>query len=135
MIESEIWPHLILEAERVRLPLALINGRMSARSAARWHWADSLARRLLGSFALCLARSQADADRLSDLGALDVQRLGDLKHATPPLPAAPAALVELKADIGARPGLACRKHPSGRRGGKSWRRIGRFGKNTLTCSP
>ena len=56
--------------------------------------------------------SQADADRLSDLGALDVRRLGDLKHATPPLPAAPAALAELKADIGARPvWLAASTHP------------------------
>lgn len=112
LIESEIWPNLILEAERLNLPLALINGRMSARSARRWGWGGASARRLLRSFALCLARSQADADRLSALGATDVRMLGDLKNATPPLPAASAALAGLRTALGERPvWLAASTHP------------------------
>ncbi|MEM9627559.1 MAG: 3-deoxy-D-manno-octulosonic acid transferase [Pseudomonadota bacterium] len=112
LIESEIWPNLILEAERADLPLALINARMSARSAARWRWGGSAASRLFGSLALCLARSRADAERFSELGAVDVRMLGDLKNATPPLPAAPAALAELEAQLGQRPvWLAASTHP------------------------
>ncbi len=112
LIESEIWPNLILEAERANLPLALINGRMSARSAARWRWGRSVASRLLGSLALCLARSGADAERFSALGATDVRMLGDLKNAAPPLSAAPAALAELQAMFGERPvWLAASTHP------------------------
>lgn len=112
LVESEIWPNLILEAERADLPLVLINGRMSARSASRWRWAGAGARRLLGSLALCLARSQADADRFSELGAKDVRMLGDLKNTTPPLPADPAALAELETAIGNRPvWLAASTHP------------------------
>ena len=34
--ESEIWPNLILDVSRRKVPLALINARMSARSATRW---------------------------------------------------------------------------------------------------
>ena len=112
LIESEIWPNLILEAERADLPLALINARMSERSAARWRWGGSAASRLFGSLALCLARSRADAERFSELGAVDVRMLGDLKNATPPLPAAPAALAEIKAQLGQRPvWLAASTHP------------------------
>ena len=112
LIESEIWPNLILEAERSNLPLTLINGRMSPRSARRWGIARASARRLLRSFALCLARGQADADRFSALGAVDVRMVGDLKNAAPPLPAAPAALAKFRAMIGKRPvWLAASTHP------------------------
>lgn len=113
LVESEIWPNLILEAERRNLPLALVNGRMSPRSAGRWRWAGPSIRRLLRSFTFCLARSQADGSRFSALGAVDVRMLGDLKNATPPLPAAPAALVELETMFGKRPvWLAASTHPS-----------------------
>ncbi len=112
LIESEIWPNLILEAERLNLPLALVNGRMSSRSARRWGWGGASARRLLRSFALCVARSQVDAERLSALGATDVRMLGDLKNATPPLPAAPTAFAGLQDVIGERPvWLAASTHP------------------------
>lgn len=112
LIESEIWPHLILESERKSLPLALINARISARSARRWGWADSAAKRLLGTFALCLARSEPDAHHFSRLGAVDVRMLGDLKNATPPLPYDLEEFSKLKAAIGDRPVLvAASTHP------------------------
>lgn len=112
LVESEIWPHLILEAERAGLPLVLINGRMSARSARRWRWAGADAERLLGAFELCLARSEADAAHFSGIGALDVCMLGDLKNATPALPCDPGELAKLKAAIGDRHvWLAASTHP------------------------
>lgn len=111
LVESEIWPHLILEAERAHLPLLLINGRMSPRSASRWRWAGGSVRRLLGSFVLCLARSQADALRFQELGAIDVRTFGNLKDAAPPLPVDQAALAKLRALIGDRPAwLAASTH-------------------------
>lgn len=112
LVESEIWPNLIYEAGRSQVPLALINGRMSARSASRWRWGRSAATRLLGSFTLCLARSPVDAERLQALGAADVRMLGDLKNAAPPLPADRTALSELRAIVGDRPvWLAASTHP------------------------
>lgn len=103
LVESEIWPHLILEAERAHLPLMLINGRMSPRSASHWRWAGASVRRLLGSLVLCLARTQADAERFEKLGAIDVHTFGNLKDAAPPLPVDRAALAKLRAIIGDRP--------------------------------
>ncbi len=86
LIESEIWPNLVLQAKALAIPLAVINGRMSARSFRHWQRARSTAARLFAGFELCLARNDEDAERFRLLGARDVRSLGDLKHAAPSLP-------------------------------------------------
>jgi 3-deoxy-D-manno-octulosonic-acid transferase len=111
-VESEFWPNLLGAARARGVPLALVNARMSPRSAARWRWAPGLLRAALGSFRLVLARSAEDAARLAALGAAAPLCWGDLKDAAPPLPAGPDALAALRAAIGARPVfLAASTHP------------------------
>ncbi len=111
-VESELWPNLLGAAQARGLPLALVNARMSQRSAVRWRWAPGLARGTLGAFRLVLARSPEDAARLAALGVAGARCWGDLKEAAPPLPADPAALAALRAAIGARPVfLAASTHP------------------------
>jgi 3-deoxy-D-manno-octulosonic-acid transferase len=112
LIESELWPNLILEARARGVPLALVNGRMSERSFRRWRRLPGTISRLLGGFALCLAQSEADRRRFAALGAPEVAAAGNLKHAAPPLPVDGAALAALRAEIGARPlWLAASTHP------------------------
>jgi len=68
--------------------------------------------RLLSGFVLCLGQTEADAERLSILGAPNVACRGNLKFAVPPLPAEPAALAALGASLGDRPRwLAASTHP------------------------
>jgi 3-deoxy-D-manno-octulosonic-acid transferase len=111
-VESELWPNLLAEAARRGIPLALVNARMSPRSAARWGRLPGLARDMLGAFRLVLARSAEDAARLRALGAPEPACWGDLKDAAPPLPADPAVLEALRAAIGGRPVfLAASTHP------------------------
>lgn len=111
-IESELWPNLLVAARARGVRLALINARMSPRSAARWARAPGLARAVLGSFELVLARSAADAARLGGLGLGRVACWGDMKAAASSLPAEPGALAALRAAIGARPVvLAASTHP------------------------
>ncbi len=86
LIESEIWPNLVFQAQDLEIPLALVNGRMSSRSFGRWQMAERAAKHLFSVFELCLARSDEDAERFRLLGAQNVRSLGDLKHAAPPLP-------------------------------------------------
>jgi 3-deoxy-D-manno-octulosonic-acid transferase len=102
-IESEIWPNLLTGIAERRIPAALVNARMSERSHARWSLAPNTIRHLLGSFELCLAQTEAEAQRLGALGARDVRYVGHLKFAADPLPADPQALEQLKAAIGTRP--------------------------------
>lgn len=111
-VESELWPNLLGEARRRGIPLALVNARMSPASARRWARLPGLAGALLGGFRLVLAQTQGDADRFADLLGRAVPCLGNLKDASPPLPADPAALYALKAAVGERPVfLAASTHP------------------------
>ncbi|MBU8547111.1 MULTISPECIES: 3-deoxy-D-manno-octulosonic acid transferase [Roseomonadaceae] len=112
LVESELWPNL-LEAARARhLPLALLNGRMSPRSFARWRRFPRSAARILGSFRLVLARSEGDRARLAALGATEALCWGDLKASAAPLPAEASALALLRQAIGERPVfLAASTHP------------------------
>jgi 3-deoxy-D-manno-octulosonic-acid transferase len=112
LVESELWPNLIAAARARRMPMALVNARISPRSFARWHRFPRSAAEILGGFALVLARSEGDRARLAALGAAAAQCWGDLKAAAAPLPADAAALERLRALLGDRPVfLAASTHP------------------------
>ena len=86
-------------------PLALVNGRISARSQRGWAWAPGMARALMARFSLILAQDAASAARFMALGA-DPARVrvgGALKAAAPPPAADPEALASVRAAAGARP--------------------------------
>lgn len=112
-VESELWPNTLAATHARGIPLALLNARISARTAARWgRWAPGFARELLGRFQLIMPRSAEDAARLLALGVRDLAPAGDLKLAAPPLPADDAALAALRGAIGGRPVLlAASTHP------------------------
>ena len=101
--ESEFWPNLVLETSDRNIALVLLNGRVSDRSFARWQKYRTMIATLLGRFALCFGQTDQDAERLSVLGALSVVSRGNLKFASPALPADAAKLEALNADIGVRP--------------------------------
>jgi 3-deoxy-D-manno-octulosonic-acid transferase len=112
IVESELWPNMLTEADRQGVPLALINARMSARSAQSWGWAPSFARGLLGRFGLILAQTEGDAARFAALAGRPVPCWGNLKYAAPPLPADAPELARLSAAWVDRPlWLAASTHP------------------------
>jgi len=110
--ESEFWPNLLAAARARRVPMALVNGRLSARSQARWRWAPSIIRPLLNGFAVLLVQDETQGLRLTALGATRVQALGNLKFAAAPLPVDEAALAALLPGIEGRDvWLAASTHP------------------------
>src|SRR3984893_6044866 len=52
-IESDLWPNLILSSAARRLPMVLINGRMSHRSFPRWRRISGTISALLAKFDVC----------------------------------------------------------------------------------
>ncbi len=111
-VESELWPNLLFSAKEAAIPLALINARMSEKSAHGWRRFPCSIARLLGCFRLILAQSEADAERFRRLGADGVRYAGNLKFDAPALPADKISLEAFERQIGSRPcWLAASLHP------------------------
>src|SRR6187551_2913379 len=102
-IESDLWPNLILSSAARRLPMVLINGRMSQRSFPRWSRMSATISALLGQFEVCLAQSTVDAERFAALGSRNVVITGNLKLDVPAPPADPARLERLMSVTRGRP--------------------------------
>ncbi len=85
VMETELWPNLVAACYARRIPLVLANARLSERSAARYARFPALTRQMLGRLSAVIAQTDADADRLAALGALNVQVAGNIKFdAVPP---------------------------------------------------
>lgn len=111
-IESDLWPNLILAGAARRVPMVLINGRMSPRSFPRWQHMQNTIAALLSRFDICLAQSKTDAERFSALGGRDVLTTGNLKLDVAAPPADPAKLERLMAMTRGRPIIvAASTHP------------------------
>jgi len=102
-IESDLWPNLILAGAARRLPMVLINGRMSYRSFPRWRRFFGTIEALLGRFDVCLAQSDTDAERFTALGSRNVVTTGNLKLDVQAPPADNAKLERLMAVTRGRP--------------------------------
>ena len=110
--ESEIWPNLILATANRRIPLALVNGRLSARSYNRWMKHRGIARPLFNRFSIVLAQTEKLSRWFADVGARRSLPSGNLKVDAPPLPVDAHALAALQAMLLSRPRMvfAC-THP------------------------
>jgi len=102
-VESDLWPNLICSCAKRRIPIIIINGRLSDRSFKRWRRVPGVIAALLTRIDLCLAQSAMDAARYGKLGAPRVNATGNLKLDVPAPPADEAALRRLRGIIGKRP--------------------------------
>jgi len=111
-VESEFWPNLLLQTAQLKIPVVLINGRVSDKSFKSWQRFKPMIQEILNCFTLVMGQSDTDTDRLKILGANQVKSLGNLKDAAPALSVNKTALNALKKDLGLRPlWLAASTHP------------------------
>jgi 3-deoxy-D-manno-octulosonic-acid transferase len=82
LMESELWPRMLVECERAGVPVAVVNARVSDRSFARGVRVRALWRKMLRRVALFLVQSDEDARRLTEMGARPdaVRVTGNLKY-------------------------------------------------------
>jgi 3-deoxy-D-manno-octulosonic-acid transferase len=104
--ESDLWPNLIMLSSERRVPLILINAKLSERSFNRWRFAPAMISALLSRFDLCLTQSAAYATRYHDLGAPRIATTGNLKLDVPEPPADSDDLRAFKMAIGGRATIA-----------------------------
>ena len=86
IIETEVWPNWVAECRKVGLPMLLVNARMSHKSqqqAKRLSW---LSRPAYLGLSGVWAQTEADAERLRELGATVKGVTGNLKFDAKPDP-------------------------------------------------
>ena len=80
LIECELWPNLIRIANKKKVPVILVNGRISDHSYQGYRKVRMFTKRILAMVDLFCVQSSADAERLIGLGA-SVDRVHVLRSA------------------------------------------------------
>ena len=81
LVEAEIWPNFLWRAQKLRIPVFLVNARMSERSFPRYKKFGFLFRPLFASFAGVGVQNETDAARLREVGCRPeaIRVVGNLK--------------------------------------------------------
>ena len=86
LLETELWPNLIHACHARSIPLYLVNARLSERSARGYARIAGFTQSTLQELAGVAAQTEADAQRLTALGAPQVTVCGNLKFDRSPRP-------------------------------------------------
>ena len=78
-VDSEVWPNLILQINEKKIPLLLINARITKKSFNRWKIFINFANKLFEKFDLCIVSNKDSENFLKILGAKNIKNYGNLK--------------------------------------------------------
>ena len=78
-IDSEIWPNLIYEIKKNKIPSMIVNGRITKKTFNRWMLISKFAKEIFNTFDTCIASSNESKDHLKKLNAKNVKYFGNLK--------------------------------------------------------
>ena len=78
-IDSEIWPNTINNLSSKKIPIILLNGRITKKTLRRWLIFPSFAKSLFKKFQICFSSSLESKKYLKRLGAENIKYIGNLK--------------------------------------------------------
>ncbi len=78
-VDSEIWPNTLRIIKSKKIPLILLNARISNKTFKRWKIIGSFSKKIFSFFDLCLASSNESLENLKDLGSKNVKFFGNIK--------------------------------------------------------
>ena len=79
LIDSEIWPNTINNLSSKKIPIILLNGRITKKTLGRWLIFPNFAKSLFQKFQICLSSSLESKKYLKKLGAKNIKFIGNLK--------------------------------------------------------
>ena len=85
LVETELWPNLIVLSRGKNIPVNIINGRLSNKTTGANNWVRSVYKQVLSKVEKIYVRSEADQNNYLNLGASNnqVSILGNLKFIPP----------------------------------------------------
>ena len=79
LVDSEVWPNLILKTKKYKIPIALINARLTSRSFNKWMFFPTAAKKIFGIFDLCICSNTETKNYLERLNLKNVYFKGNIK--------------------------------------------------------
>ncbi len=85
LIETDLWPNFLYEMKKKKIPIALINARLSDRSFKSFSWCKPFAALFFSFLTKIFAQSKEDADRYRQLGINEnkIKVTGNIKFDQP----------------------------------------------------
>ncbi|MBR0192841.1 MAG: 3-deoxy-D-manno-octulosonic acid transferase [Thermoguttaceae bacterium] len=82
LVELEIWPNLLLTAEKLGVPVVVMNGRLGEKSFRNYSRIRPVMRRVMRTLTLVTAQDEASAERFRALGVAPerVFNVGSIKY-------------------------------------------------------
>ena len=78
-IDSEIWPNVIYNLDKKKIPIVLLNGRITKKTFNKWMNVRNFAKNIFQKFDLCLSSNNKSKIYLKKLGATKIKIIGNLK--------------------------------------------------------
>ena len=78
-IDSEIWPNTVNNLYNKKIPMILLNGRITKKTLQRWLILQNFAKSLFSKFKICLSSSLESKRYLRKLGAQNIKFFGNIK--------------------------------------------------------
>ena len=79
LVDSEIWPNLILNLKDKGIPISIINGRLTEKSFKRWKILSNLANKIFSKFDLILTSNIESKNYFKELGGRNIYHFGNIK--------------------------------------------------------
>ena len=73
-MESVIWPNIITNLNKRKIPLVLLNARLTKKSFKKWKKIISFANSIFKKFDVCLAQNDETKIFLNKLGADNIKK-------------------------------------------------------------
>jgi len=79
-IDSEIWPNMFKNLNKNKIPIILLNGRITKKSFNRWRNFLSFSKNIFGKISLALPQNIETKNYLKTLGVKKIKIAGNLKY-------------------------------------------------------
>ena len=79
-IDSEIWPNMFKNLNKKKIPIILLNGRITKKSFDRWKKFNGFAKNIFGKISLAMPQNNATLKYLKSLGVKKIKFAGNLKY-------------------------------------------------------
>jgi len=79
-IDSEIWPNMLINLDKEKIPTILLNARITKKSYNRWIKFQNFSELIFSKFNLCLCSNKETINFLKKIGAKNIKYFGNLKY-------------------------------------------------------